>query len=215
MLKWELLLIGIGTFSTVFLSHAVVRQKRGLWPLFTFWFVCGICIGILFTFLSRFTFSYEVNLASLLNILLTLSIAFFFQHFLKQKNETRKAEKDVIAIQVTAIGENLRAVQKAFRECYEFKGIDAQKVNAIKFSLRGLSNSIELTEKLFKTAKIDDSGQKILAIKKSYFSYKKALTGKPFPDKPYQTKHFTEQERLFNSLYEQVVFLSMVLTSSD
>jgi len=188
-----------------------LHPRITIWPTFFAWFAGGICFGIGLILVPKLKFSYEVSLAQILNIFLTLAVAFLFQYYLKQRTDSRKAEKDLVAAQIKAAIENLAVVRKTFLDCYEAKSI--KHASLLTTQLRNLSNAINLVEVVVDAANLQQDGKLLKEITSLYIRYKKTLTGKPFPKTPYDAKQFKSEETICENLHRRLILFSLQVTN--
>jgi hypothetical protein len=152
-------------------------------------------------------FSYKLGLSDILNWVMILAAAKWFEFHWQRRHAAARIEKDLLIVRAHDSVAALKSARDAFMSSYNRGRITKDDDRGIKGCLRELSNSIYFLDRALGYCEIQlDEMPKL---KKTYRTYKAALTGGNYPAKPFSAENWTKQElvyRLFQDTLQALTF---------
>lgn len=173
----------------------------------------GFVAAVFFLSIQKFDFSYEIKVADILGILVTLLIALLIQLYLVKKSDANKIEKDIIIEQAKTVRNRFENVRDAFFDLYISQTVSVERNKRMLSMLKSLANSIETFEHSFRLANSALARRPYKQIRMIYYAYKKELTivdvRKPFSEKTFQVA-----EAIFDDANRELVSIILFVNQS-
>lgn len=166
-------------------------------------FFFGLAAGFIFFYRHTFSFSNTITSADVLNWAIVLIVATILQSYWQRNYSDRRIEKNLLIDQVKEVLTVLRDVRALFTTCYGKARVSEDDKRAMLGLLKNLSNGINFLEKALRRHKGRFRGVDLQEAKVYYLDYKRVLTGRNFPSRPYSGELYNEQEDAYRALRER------------
>ena len=116
--------------------------------LFYVVFLVGLGSGLLIKQKLPIKFKEEIDIIPILQLIVTLIVAFLITHYGKQKADEKRAEKDLIIEQLNDCRKKCREVFDEFSGCCDEQQSNAEQQKRLKQGVRDFSNHLYAVRRL-------------------------------------------------------------------
>ncbi len=140
-------------------------------------FLAGLTSGLLIKQKLPIKFKEEVDIIPILQLIVTLIVAFLITHYGKQKADEKRAEKDLIIEQLNDCRKKCREVFDEFSDCCDERQANAEQQKQLKQGVRDFSNHLFAVQRLI--AHSGDPSELVSQwqeLQNRYFTFKARIT---------------------------------------
>ncbi len=140
-------------------------------------FLVGLASGLLIKQKLPIKFKEEVDIIPILQLIVTLIVAFLITHYGKQKADEKRAEKDLIIEQLNDCRKKCREVFDEFSGCCDERQANAEQQKLLKQGVRDFANHLSAVRRLIEHSG-DSEGlvQQWQELQSRYFTFKAKIT---------------------------------------
>jgi hypothetical protein len=172
------------------------------WVSATVCFLVGIAATLVTLLLIRFRFNWEFKVTDVLQLVVTVIIAFLIQKFATETYSDKRVAKNLLISRVEETISYFQDVHKIFLECVRDGQVSKENSAAILTLTKNINNSIKRLEHGLGKCRMEAPSFK--AVTGSRRDYHRTLTGGGFPSHPYTVAVFAEENDFYNAITQDL-----------